>query len=429
MTTATGGIKIAKQKAKPAKGKPKVRTFRAHFHQGQVLKSGARFTAAFAGTGGGKTWIGPIWLANEVMKYPTDTFLIGAPTHKILRNATMPTLIRQWEDTVLAGEYKEQKGHYLLHTGGIIYCLSMDNPYGNEGVHARAGWGDEAGLWSYMAWIVWQARLGQKQGRSLFTTTPAGLNWCYTDLYQRWKGGDPDYNCLTWNSEANPAYPEEEVERARRSMSPAMFAMRYRGQFVRAEGLCHPEFHTCLVDEADLDMAKLIGESCGGMDFGFENPTAIYNCILTRDDILYVMEEFHQTHKVLDDFTRWMKRGAIYGCDPSGAGWIEELNRRGLDARPAETNDPDVRVAALEARIRTGHLKVLRRRCPELIDESETYCFDEKTGKPMKVKDHGMNALQYLCVLLQSRVPITNLQIASDRAAHWSRPSLGRAVL
>ncbi len=210
------------------------RVFTPHEGQRKIINSEARFLAAIAGTGGGKTALGPIWLMIEIQKYPKSDWMVLAPTFKILERATVPTLIEKLAGTRFEGHYVE--GRYNLPDGGKIYCLSTERPEGIEGGQIRGAWLDEAGQMSHKAWIAVQGRLGLYQGRALLTTTPYAVNWLKREFMDRYKNGDEDYFCYSWSSIDNPAYSRKEYERARKTLPPAIFSMRYDGRFTRMEG-------------------------------------------------------------------------------------------------------------------------------------------------------------------------------------------------
>lgn len=380
------------------------RRFVLHDGQARAYASERRFVAMCCGTGGGKTWVGPLWLIREIEKHPGGEFIIAAPTFKTLRNATMPSFMRQVAGTEWEGEYKESKGHYILPTGGIIYCISMEDPLGNEGIHANAAWGDESGRWSLMAWVVLQARLGQKMGRCFLTTTPYGLNWLFTDFYKRWKGGDHDYDVIQFASTANPYYPAEEFERAKRSMSEGMFAMRYGGQFVRMEGLIFAELLNCVVDELPGDLK---GELIGGLDAGFHHPFARTHATLNDDDVLWLTDVYRQANKTTPEHAKALDRRYTYVGDPSAAQDWHDMGQLGYyivthSPDGSQVNAVEYGISTVIERARTGRLKILRSGCQPLLDECETYHRDER-GKPVKISDDACDTVRYISAWLAGR--------------------------
>jgi len=376
-----------------------------HAFQQAVLESEARFILAAAGTGGGKTTIGARWIVDRIAQDPTALYLVVAPTFPLLRDAALRSFLDLADQGGVIGRMMIQSHTFQLAAGGAVMFRSAEDPRSIESVHVKAGWFDEAGQFTSFAWVVLQARLGRHLGRALFTTTPYGLNWLYEDVYLRWRAGDKNYDVISWRTEDNGWYPPEEVERARATMRPEIFAMRYEGQFVRAAGLVHPTFHTAIVGASTVpgSVNKADARSrYGGIDFGYHNPTAIYNCVLDSDDVLWILDERYVSESTIEEHLPFLRKDTLYVGDPSGSQWIEEITSKGVFVKPG-CNDVNLRVQSLEEKVRKNKLRVVRERCPHLICESEVYGYDDRTGKPVKQNDHGMNAIQYVAAYLASQ--------------------------
>ena len=229
----------------------------AHTEQGKAIASDARFTGACAGTGGGKTCAGPLWFIRQIQQYVdaghTKGFLgfIVAPTHKILRRATVPTWLDTIKGTVFEGVYTPSRSVYALPDGlGIIWTLSANDPEGLVGGQANAIWLDEGGQCPGAVWEELQQRTGVREGHILVTSTPYRPNWFKTELIDRARAGDPDYAVYSWRSCDNPAYPQKEYDRAKRTLPEQLFKMRYDAQFTSAEGRVYYAF------EGDINIRK-----------------------------------------------------------------------------------------------------------------------------------------------------------------------------
>jgi len=123
-----------------------------YWFQERTLDSTARFIAMCGGTGGGKTWWGPIWLANLIAKHVAEgkgegaQYLVLAPTADMARDILVPTLLEHYKGTNLEGIYWRQSSIYDLPTGGKIYFRSADKPERIEGHHFLGVWADEPAL-------------------------------------------------------------------------------------------------------------------------------------------------------------------------------------------------------------------------------------------------------------------------------------------
>ncbi len=221
---------------------PESDEIKLHFYQSEIMRSKARFLALIAGTGGGKTFTGPIWLQQEIAKDPTGDFMMVAPVTKMLESRSLPAMLEYLVKIDADFELKEQKGQIELATGGKIFIRSADKPETLEGPTLRAVWADEAGQMKRKTWQILQRRVGFLSGRILITTTPYTKNWLYKDVFKRWEDGVKDYFCVQFPSIENPYYPKEEYEERKLELAPEDFAMFYDGKFISRSGLVFKEF-------------------------------------------------------------------------------------------------------------------------------------------------------------------------------------------
>lgn len=367
-------------------------------HQAKAISSHKRFIALIGGTGGGKTYTGPMWLYQEISKFPKEQFFIIAPTYKMLIRATAPTLVEIFRGTQAEGEYKPSLGQYILPTGGVIWFGSADRPETLEAGQYKAAWLDEAGQMKYQVWVVIQARLGQKLGRALLTTTPYAMNWLYLEFYKRFIANDSDYDVIQFVSTDNPLYPKEEYERAKATLDLRLFEMRYKGLFRKMEGLCYPDFNTNhIIDDFKIPEDWRRG---GGMDFGFNNPSVVLYGAIDNDDVLYICKEIYKKGSLLSDLASIMEKEIMTYADPSGKQHIEELLALGVEIESAD-NEVNAGIEKVNERIKTGRFKIFKS-CKNTIDEFETYHWIEGRDKPEKENDHCMDALRYLIMGLDS---------------------------
>jgi hypothetical protein len=153
---------------------------RPYPHQARTLDSKARYIVMLGGTGGGKTWWGPVWLADRIQKdYAAGVgkgakYLAIGPTVEMVRDTMVPYLRDHYAGTYLQGAYKEQKNIYELPTGGRIYFRSADKPQRIEGHHVRAAWVDEPGQMKALIWPIIKSRTAFHRAPVLLTGLPVG---------------------------------------------------------------------------------------------------------------------------------------------------------------------------------------------------------------------------------------------------------------
>ena len=388
-----------------------VYTKRVTLHPGQMalLQSDARFVAGVAGTGGGKSWVAPWWLACEMKKHPGGKWLVVGPTYDLLKLQVRPTVLAAYQGTDLEGELHIADNEYHMPDGGVIYFRSADRPQRLESLHANGAWLDEAGQMSYAVWVAVQARIGLNMGRCLITTTHYPKHrWIKREWYDAYMHGDPNYFVTQWRSIDNPIYPREEYERAKKMLDPAIFQARYEGQFTSLMGLVYPGFSDCIIDRAAMPEGWQDWQKLGGIDFGYHNPFVVLSAVRSPDDVVYIYEEHFQSEMLLAEHAKRLRPGTDYYADPSAKQDIEELKavvvQRGKLLAGTHIhgaiNDIATGIEKVNSRVRTGRLKVCRC-CPNLIDEADGYAYndsEDRTGpeKPVKEHDHAVDALRYL---------------------------------
>lgn len=396
--------------------------FSLHPGQEDILLSKARFKAAIAGTGGGKTAMGPVWCLMRIQEKIADPSfnpekdevlgLVVAPTYQIMARATAPTFVKALSGTDLEGRYVESRNRYYLPQDlGVIWFLSADNPHGLEAGQFDWAWIDEGGQIKYDAWIAVQGRVGQKQGPVLITTTPYGQNWLYHRFFKMFLDGDEDYYVRQWPSLDNPSYSRAEYERAKKTMSPNRAAMRYDGEFMKLAGLVYPDLDSCQVSP----LKPPSGTFYGGIDFGWNDPfCALGAChfiadesnardfrVSPGDDILYIFYERFMRHTSIQEHAEALVRipGCLWFGDPSRPDSINDLRRYGVRMRGAR-NSILTGIDRVNARIYTKRIRVSSS-CKALFSESQHYAYpeedDEAVGeKPIDDYNHTMDALRYL---------------------------------
>lgn len=133
-----------------------------------------------------------------------------------------------------------------------------------------------------------------------------------------------------------------------------------------------------------------------GLDFGFNNPTALVE-IREYDGEIYLRELIYQTHltnaELIDKIKQLNVSGRIY-CDSAEPNRIQELRAAGLTAMPAKK---DVLKGIDFAKSRK--LRVYSE-SSNLIKELQSYKWrEDKDGRvldePVKFQDHLMDAMRY----------------------------------
>jgi hypothetical protein len=207
--------------------------------QRKILESTARYIVVPAGTGTGKTSVGPYWLFDRIKEHPRDEYLVVAADDNSCQGQFVlkaDGLVRVFCDQLQIGTYVSSSNLIHLKTGGTVYIRSAKAPRTLHSIHARAVWLDEAGLIDDMAADVALGRAAQKNGQYLVTGYPQSTGGWYQKLIERGENGDLTIEVLRVPTELSPYVARATVEEARLRLPSWKFAMIWEGAFCRALG-------------------------------------------------------------------------------------------------------------------------------------------------------------------------------------------------
>lgn len=393
-------------------------TIRPHRGQAPILTSVAPIVAAIAGTGGGKTVIGMIWLLLQMARHPNSLWLVVEPTWQmvdriLLRSSSGRTGLLQLIHYFDPQAIYKRADRTIFSTMGTIYLASATHPESMEGAHVAGAWLDEAGQMRRLAYETAARRCSYRSGQLLITTTPYNRGWLFTDIFQRWQSDDKDFFVSQFSSIANPTYPKDVIERNRRTMSPARFKMFHEGAFERPEHMVLWAWDdSMLVDPFPIPSDWW---QAGGLDLGFNHPTAAIWGTRDPDGIYYLHQEYRKPATLLSQHHTALAARSSNGshptawyADPSAKQSIAELRRLGLPVVPAN-NDVTNGIDTVNTLMATGRLKVFKG-LSHWIDEAESYAYEERDGiateRPVKLGDDLMDATRYLLHTTEKRQPM-----------------------
>lgn len=339
---------------------------RLHFHKGQrrAWASQRRFVCVLAGTQGGKTSFGPHWLYREIRRRGPGDYMVVTPTFPLLEMKALPEFRRLFEEQLQLGRYVgspvrkfifSQQG--LQRTFGpsrephgltqVIFGYAAD-PESLESATAKAAWLDEAGQKKFKlgSWQAILRRLSLAEGRVLITTTPYSLGWLKSEMWDRWKAGDPDVDVIRFESITNPMFPKPEYDRAKRTLPAWKFDLFYRALFTRPAGLIYDAF-----DEAQHLVPRFtLPESWPrflGLDFGGVNTAGMYYAQEPGTRNLYAYREYLKGGRTAKQHAVALLAGEVgipqcVGGSKGEGQWRMEFQDGGLPVRPPAVADVEV---------------------------------------------------------------------------------------
>lgn len=393
--------------------------FAPHEGQAEILnQKDAKFLLALGGVNSGKTSMGCLWMALEIIANKgKGDYLIVAPTWGVVLSSTF----KQWEKVIngwapFAGEWHPHQTNprYQLESGATIYFRASDANF--NGLKPKAILLDEGGDIKEEVFNKLKGRMATG-GRILISTTPyPKYDWLRFSIMDEADEGNPLYFYKCLPSILNPTTDLNHIEEERKKLPPWEFEMRYLGKFTRPPNQVY-DFSNCYVDVPEGGFPKALAYFAG-VDFGGNDPTAVVAGFLDESDCLWVWWEYYATEnqdieKFLEDIKKFNEhfklttgRNITYFCDHRPE-IINALKRNNIDARKANkkrigrTGSIEVGISLIQSRIRTGRLKIVKGETPNLKMEAGKYRYPMVDGVvvgnlPIDKDNHLMDALRYL---------------------------------
>jgi PBSX family phage terminase large subunit len=347
------------------------------------------------------------------MENPGSQGAIVASTYRALNDFIVPMLTaelwnRMGQPTAwgeLIDSFNRQNMIITLKNGSCIYLRSCDRPDELRGPNLSWFFIDEAAKVPYKVWNIMVARLRVPPEKGWITTTPRGRNWVWEEFARRRRRA---YAYFVGSTEENIHLSRDYIESLKDAYSGSFLAQEFYGEFVGWEGLVYPQL---AVDRhhrsGPTTMVDTYKYAIAGADWGWIDPTVLLVGLVGFDNMVHVVEEYYRNKTpietiidiTVDMHSRWGIQ-TMY-CDPSRPEYIQALRNAGIDARKGK-NELDPGIAAVNRYLDHDLLFVDFNACPNVIEEFETYHYDEDDlGKIMKDRpvdqdNHAMDALRYM---------------------------------
>ena len=356
-----------------------------------------RYYAFVSGIGAGKTAAGINRVIKNVRDWnPGGTGFIVAPTVPSLRTTVIPEL-EKW-GVLDRAEFNRTEKRLDFPNGSTVFLDSADNDRKIQRLRGPSiswFWMDEAATVDKRAWDVMVGRLREGQYRNAFvTTTPKGKNW----VYERFVEGDPDDVCAITGIESttNPHLPDD-YGAITGEYEGQFYEQEVLGEFVAFSGLIYDWFSSDHVADPVDPTETTWDEVIYGVDWGHNNPATIL-ALIRQGETWTVAEEWYETRRTVNDHSRAAQDMAerwgpgIYYCDPSEPANVQQFQRDGLNAKPAQNDvTPGIQhVSSMRDRLQVAE------NCQNLRNEFSQYQYkDDDSDTPEKVNDHLCDALRY----------------------------------
>ncbi len=226
---------------------------------------------------------------------------------------------------------------------------------------------------------------------------PQGEPWVKTEIEDKRlvERGDVhlDVSVYTDNPFLHESLVEEIVNLEK--VDNSLWRIYTKGEWVSLEGLIYPNHK--LIEAADWPN---VGKVYYGMDFGYNHYTALTRVLIDGDNI-YLRELVYERGLLINDLVNLtqaelLPHEKVY-CDSAEPRTIEELRRRGINARAAKKGADSVRQGI--AFIKQHHIYVTSDSLG-IINELQRYKWAADTSgklldKPIDAFDDGLDSVRY----------------------------------
>lgn len=199
----------------------------------------------------------------------------------------------------------------------------------------------------------------------------------------------------------NPFLPHEQVKsiEAYKEVDPNFWRIYGEGERGHSEGIIYTHWQSY---NAGTQISS--GRIIFGLDFGFNNPTALCK-IIEKESSIYVEEILYQSHLTNPELIELLKEKIppfteLY-CDSAEPARIEELRKAGFS--PKEANK-DVKAGIMFLKSRPLFIKSDSVNLLKEIKSYKNKAVTMKDIEPLKVNDHLMDAMRYACTGLRQSV-------------------------
>ncbi len=342
-----------------------------------------------------------------------DFILAGVTTGALTRNVLSP-LFRMLEALSVPYEHKRSTG--LVRIGANRYHLfgaDKDNAQDKlQGMTAAGAFADEVALFprSFVDQMI--SRCSVAGSRIFLNCNPNGaFHYIRTDFIDR--AEEIGLYRLHFTMKDNLTLSPEIRESYARSFQGVFYRQYILGEWVSAEGAVYPMWDSAenTYLETDPGMYRAMRRYCA-VDYGTTNPCVFLD---VRDDghTFFVAREYYwdsaaaRRQKTDAEYARDLEaflegdRDTQIIVDPSAASFKAELRNRGFRIQDA-VNSVREGIATTATLIGNRQVKAERNHCPCLLREIQSYVWDDKARlrgeeRPLKERDHAMDALRYLC--------------------------------
>ncbi len=343
-----------------------------------------------------------------------DFILAGVTSGALKRNVLSP-MFRMLETLGVPYEFRRTDASLVIGTNVYhLFGADKDNAQDKlQGMTAAGAYADEVALFprSFVDQMI--GRCSVAGSRIFLNCNPNGaFHYIKTDFIDR--ADEIGLYRLHFTMEDNLTLSPEIRQSYARAFRGVFYRQYIIGEWVSAEGAVYPMWDddANTYTESSPDMYGDVRRFCA-VDYGTANPCVFLDA---RDDgrTFWIAGEYYWDSGAVsrqktdaeyaDDLVRFLDGDldTLVIVDPSAASFKAELRNRGFRTQDAKNNVREG-IATTAVLIGNRQIRAERARCPNLLREMHSYVWDSRARlrgeeRPLKERDHAMDALRYLCL-------------------------------
>lgn len=356
-----------------------------------MLRGGTRSSKSFSIMQVVVLWLWTGQIGGE--RVPKGMFTIARTTFPALRSTIMKDFVAYLFELDLYKYVTHSKTiNEFAYEGRTVSFISTDDAHKLRGRQHTFCWLNEV---NDMEFEVFNQVMMRLEKWIYIDCNPSGHPWARTEIEEKrlHERGDVLLDVSVYKD--NPFLPEPMIKEIEglKYVDHDLWSIYTLGVWTELKGLIYPNIN--IVDHMPVGWKTYYG-----MDFGWNDPTVLVE-VAIRDKEMYIDCLFHESELLLDELATNIK-GTLNGfskvlCDSAEPRTIEELRRRGVNARAAKKGPDSVRQRIMFIKQHKIHVTS---RSVKLIDEWKRFKWDEDkdgniTDKPINAYKHSSDAVSY----------------------------------
>lgn len=292
--------------------------------------------------------------------------------------------------------FNKTENYYQLNKSRLQF-FSLDDPEKIKSTEFNYLWLEEATEFTYQDYLVLLTRLSAPTPQGLnnqmfLTLNPTDIN-CWIAKYLL---NQKEVTVVKSTYRDNKFLSKDYIQTllSLKNYNQQAYKIFALGEWGASDTLIYTNWQMCQSEPSSYD------EIFWGLDFGFNNPTAIVKVFL-KDKIYFVEEKLYKTHltntlliEELKNLIPVQNRSQTIYADSAEPDRIAEISSAGFNIRPALKSVLDGIMF-----IKSCPLNIIKE-SPNLIKEIQSYSWKttlngQTTEDPIKLNDHALDAMRY----------------------------------